>query len=180
MYINLYKGRENREEVVFEREAAVIALNKSFVVTIPIEFIRANKIRAGDRVVLRYDQAGVRPRGGAAAMSESADRPPDPLDRPGLSETQVRRLVQERLRELTRERGAAAIGSTYCAHHYWLAEEIAKREGLGLVLEGAYQQAQAETVIAHCAAPEETPGETCGCLADWRLVEKKRHGRARS
>ena len=44
---------------MFEREAAVIALNKSFVVTIPIEFIRANKIRAGDRVVLRYDEAGV-------------------------------------------------------------------------------------------------------------------------
>jgi antidote-toxin recognition MazE-like antitoxin len=55
----MYKGEEDREEVVFERDAALIALNRSFVVTIPIAFVRANNLRAGDRVILRYDEAGV-------------------------------------------------------------------------------------------------------------------------
>ena len=47
-------------------------------------------------------------------MSESADRPPDPLDRPGLSETQVRRLERGPNMTIPAPCGAQSATSYVC------------------------------------------------------------------
>ncbi len=60
-----------------------------------------------------------------------------------------------------------------CGHHSRWAHDVADREGLAVVSEAG------QVDPARCSAPsDDVRGEQCTCVADMRIVEKRRRRRA--